>query len=100
MAADTWEQRFRAPVSWLPEWSPAAPAHAVYPSNRSGSWQIHTLDVETGATRQATDDPVGLIHDAPTLDGGRALWSKDQTGDESGPRRVQPCDGREHAPRL
>jgi dipeptidyl aminopeptidase/acylaminoacyl peptidase len=100
MSAEPWEQRFRAPISWLPEWSPAAPAHAVYASNESGSWQIHVLDVEGGATRQVTNDPVGLIDAVPTLDGEGVLWFKDETGDESGQWLVQPFHGGETRPFL
>jgi dipeptidyl aminopeptidase/acylaminoacyl peptidase len=97
---DAWEQRFRTPVSWLPEWSPAAPNRAVYPSNGSGSWQIHTLDVATGAGRQVTTDPVGLSDAVPTLDGEGVLWFEDETGDESGRWVVQPFEGGETRPFL
>jgi dienelactone hydrolase len=95
-----WEQRFRTPVSYLPEWSPAAPDHAVYCSNEHGSWQVHTLDVGTGATRQVTDHPVGLIDGLPTLDGEGVLWFQDETGDESGQWFVQPFHGGESRPFL
>ncbi len=97
---DAWEQRFRTPVSWLPEWSPAAPNRAVYTSNRSGSWQVHALDVATGATRQVTTDPVGLSDAVPTLDGEGVLWFEDATGDESGQWVVEPFDGGEATPFL
>ena len=33
---EPWEQRFRTPVSYLPEWSPVAPDRVVYASNESG----------------------------------------------------------------
>src|SRR6478735_4512797 len=66
MSAEPWEQRFRAPVSFLPEWSPFAPSRAVYASNESGSWQVHTLDADTGVTRQASND---------ALDGVPYGWS-------------------------
>ena len=36
MSTPAWEQRFRTAVSFLPEWSPAAPRNAVYVSNESG----------------------------------------------------------------
>ena len=100
MAAPTWEQRFRTPVSFLPEWSPAAPRHAVYTSNQSGSWQVHTLDTETGATRQVTNDPVGVVDATPTLDGEGVVWFQDETGDESGQWFVQPFHGGESTPFL
>jgi dipeptidyl aminopeptidase/acylaminoacyl peptidase len=88
-----WEQRFRAPVSFLPEWSPAAPRNAVYASNESGIWQVHALDTETGDRRQVTDHPVGLVDAVPTLDGEGVLWFQDESGDESGRWHVQPFSG-------
>ena len=95
MSTPAWEQRFRVPISYLPEWSPLAARNAVYCSNESGSWQVHTLDTETGATRQATDHPVGLIDALPTLDGEGVLWFQDETGDESGRWVVAPFHGGE-----
>jgi dipeptidyl aminopeptidase/acylaminoacyl peptidase len=100
MHVPPWEQRVRAPVSYLPEWSPPAPRHAVYVSNESGSWQVHTLDADSGATRQVTDHPVGLVDGTPTLDGEGVLWFQDETGDESGQWYIQPFHGGESVPLL
>lgn len=95
-----WERRFRAPVGFLPEWSPLAPDRLVYPSNESGVWQVHTLDRATGATRRVTDHPVGLPDGAPTLDGEGVLWFQDETGSEAGRWLVQPFEGGETRPFL
>ena len=95
MSLPAWEQRFRAPVSYLPEWSPAAPRNAVYVSNESGVWQVHTFDAETGERRQVTDHPVGLVDAVPTVDGEGVLWFQDESGDESGRWHVQPFHGGE-----
>jgi hypothetical protein len=84
MTLALWEQRFRAPVSFLPEWSPHAPDRIVYGSNGSGTWQLHAWDIATGARRQVTDHPVGLLDGTPALDGEGILWFQDETGDESG----------------
>jgi dienelactone hydrolase len=100
MTAEPWVQRFRTPVSFLPEWSPFAPGHAVYTSNESGSWQVHALDVERDTRRQVTNDPVGLTDAVPTLDGEGVLWFEDTTGDESGSWLVQPFHGGETRPFL
>ena len=40
-AAPDWEQRYRAPVSFLPEWSPHAPDRCVYASNESGGFEVY-----------------------------------------------------------
>jgi dipeptidyl aminopeptidase/acylaminoacyl peptidase len=88
-----WEQRFRAAVSFLPEWSPAAPRNAVYVSNESGIWQVHAFDTETDERRQVTNHPVGLVDAVPALDGEGVLWFQDESGDESGRWHRQPFHG-------
>ena len=100
MSTPAWEQRFRAPVSFLPEWSPTAPRNAVYVSNESGVWQVHAFDTDTGSRRQVTDHPVGLVDTVPTFDGEGILWFQDETGDESGRWLVQPFHGGETTPFL
>jgi dipeptidyl aminopeptidase/acylaminoacyl peptidase len=95
MAAARWEQRFRAAVSFLPEWSPFAPERSVYASNESGVWQVHAWDVATGERRQVTDHAVGVVDGTPTLDGEGAVWFQDESGDESGRWLVQPFAGGE-----
>jgi dipeptidyl aminopeptidase/acylaminoacyl peptidase len=96
----SWERRFRAPVSFLPEWSPRAPGRAVYASNESGIWQVHAWDVETGDRRCVTDESVGVVDGTPTLDGEGVLWFQDETGSEAGRWVVQPFGGGETKPFL
>ena len=43
-----WEQRFRAAVSFLPEWSPRAPDRCVYASNEAGVWQLYAWEPSSG----------------------------------------------------
>jgi hypothetical protein len=100
MSPPTWEQRFRAAISFLPEWSPRAPDRVVYTSNESGIWQVHAWDIAVGARRRVTDHPVGLLDGTPTLDGEGVLWFQDETGDESGQWLVQPFHGGETRPFL
>jgi dipeptidyl aminopeptidase/acylaminoacyl peptidase len=90
-----WEQRCRAPVSFLPEWSPLSPGRCVYASNEAGVWQLYAWDSETDDRRQVTDHPVGLVDGTPTLDGERILWFEDETGDESGRWLAQSFSGGE-----
>jgi len=72
----------------------------VHTSNRSGVWQVHALDLETGGGRRVTDHPVGLVDGVPTLDGDGILWFQDETGAESGRWLVQPFAGGESEPFL
>lgn len=95
-----WEQRFRAPVAFLPEWSPVAPDRIVYASNESGIWQVHALDLATGFRRQVTSHPVGRQDGVPTLDGDGVLWFEDETGAEEGRWVVQEFAGGEIRPFL
>jgi pimeloyl-ACP methyl ester carboxylesterase len=98
--APRWERRFRAPVSYLPEWSPQAPDRVVYASNEPGIWQVHAWDLATQTRRRVTHHSVGLIDGAPTLDGQGVLWFQDDTGDEAGRWLVQPFHGGETRPFL
>jgi dipeptidyl aminopeptidase/acylaminoacyl peptidase len=100
VSSEAWEKRFRTPVSFLPEWSPTAPRNCVYATNASGRWQVYTLDADTGVTRQASNDLVGLVEGLPTLDGEGVLWFEDETGDESGRWVVQPFHGGDTRPFL
>jgi hypothetical protein len=90
-----WEQRFRAPISFLPEWSPQAPDRCVYASNESGVWQLYTWQPSSGERRQVTESAIGVVDGTPTLDGEGVLWFDDTTGDESGRWLVQPFAGGE-----
>jgi hypothetical protein len=104
MAVETtlslWEQRFRAPVTFLPEWSPAAPSRVTYASNEPGIWQLHAWDLATDGRHRVTDHPVGVLDGTPTLDGEGILWFQDETGDESGQWLIQPFHGGEVRPFL
>jgi dipeptidyl aminopeptidase/acylaminoacyl peptidase len=94
-AVAVWERRLRAPISFLPEWSPYAPDRCVYASNEGGVWQLYAWEPTTGERRQVTDSVVGVIDGAPTIDGKGILWFEDETGDESGRWVVQPFTGGE-----
>jgi dipeptidyl aminopeptidase/acylaminoacyl peptidase len=88
-----WEQRYRAPVVSMPDWSPNAPDRTVYESTESGVWQVHTWDAATGARRKVTDHPVGVITGSVSVDGAHVAWWQDETGDESGRWYAAPFVG-------
>jgi acetyl esterase/lipase len=99
-ATAVWEQRFRVPFLFLPEWSPAAPDRCVYASNEAGIWQLFAWNASTGERRQVTRSAVGVVDGAPTYDGDGVVWFDDETGDESGRWLVQPFEGGESTPFL
>jgi pimeloyl-ACP methyl ester carboxylesterase len=90
-----WERRFRAPISSLPAWSPAAPDRCAYASSEAGVWQLYAWEPSTGRRRQVTESVVGVIDGTPTFNGEGILWFDDETGDESGRWLVQPFAGGE-----
>jgi dipeptidyl aminopeptidase/acylaminoacyl peptidase len=99
-ATAIWEQRFRAPIAFLPEWSPRAADHCVYASNEPGVWQLYAWEPTRDERRQVTDSAIGVIDGTPTFDGDGILWFDDETGDESGRWLVQPFSGGETTPFL
>ena len=52
-----WEQRHRAPAIAMPDWSPAAPDRVVFESTESGVWQVHCVDLASGAVLAVTVQP-------------------------------------------
>jgi dipeptidyl aminopeptidase/acylaminoacyl peptidase len=62
-------------------------------SSESGIYQLHSLDVSTGARRQVTTEPVGLVSGDISADGDWVVWHRDTTGDESGTFVTAPFSG-------
>jgi dienelactone hydrolase len=85
-----WEERFRAPRVFLPEWARRAPERCCLVATAGGVLQVHSFDTRTGARVQATDRAEGT--DRATIDPyGRWIWWFDDTGgDELGVWRRQP----------
>ena len=88
-----WERRFRAPKMTLPHWSRNAPDRAVFASNESGVWQIHSWNVGTGERRKISDHPVGVTQGYASLDGDEVLFWQEDTGDETGRWLRQAFEG-------
>ena len=99
-ATPVWEQRYRAPKMSLPHWSRIAPERTVFSSSASGVWQVHAWDVGTGARRQVSDHPVGVLEGVATRDGTGVVFWQEDTGDETGRWLVQPFGGGESVPFL
>src|SRR5215210_2820604 len=95
-----WEQRLRAPVMTLPNWSRSAPERCVYATNSSGIWQVHVWDVSSGERRQVSEHPVGVHEGYAALDGSEVLFWQEETGDETGAWLAQPFEGRGSEPFL
>ncbi len=85
-----WEQRFRAPRVFLPEWARRAPDHCVVVATDGGTLQAHSFDVRSRRMVAATDRPSGT--DRTRIDPlGRWVWWFDDTaGDQFGVWRRQP----------
>ncbi|HEX8024967.1 MAG TPA: prolyl oligopeptidase family serine peptidase [Candidatus Limnocylindrales bacterium] len=92
-ASPLWQRRYRAPIVGFPTWSRRAPNRLVHVSSESGIYQLHTFDVDTGARRQVTDEPVGLVSGDVSADGDWVVWHRDTTGDESGTFVTAPFSG-------
>src|SRR5881398_2400418 len=88
-----WERRFRAPKMTLPHWSRNAPNRAVFASNESGVWQIHSWNVATDERRKISDHPVGVTPGCASLDGDEVLFWQEDTGDETGRWLRQAFEG-------
>src|SRR3972149_5923076 len=73
-ALPTWERRFRAPTTSMPDWSRQAPDRLVYAGNESGVWQVHCLDAVSGKSRRGTGPPLGGPGRAPTPGWGGGVW--------------------------
>jgi dienelactone hydrolase len=100
MTEPRWKRRFRAPSLTLPSWAVDNPDHLVYASNVSGSWQVHAWDRASGAQRQVTQHPTGVLGGTVTPDGEGIVWFDDSKGDEIGQWRRQPFAGGDDLPLM
>jgi dipeptidyl aminopeptidase/acylaminoacyl peptidase len=94
-----WERRFTATTLGFPVWARERPDRLALISNRSGSLQIWTHDLQSGAWRQVTDDPVGIESVLMAPD-GRLVWWFDRTGNEHGHWVTAPFEGSDPEPLM
>ena len=85
-----WRARFDAVRIGLPDPARDRPDRAVFVSNQSGTYELHTWDMSTGQKMQATDRADGTVSGALTPDGSELWWFDDDDGDEFGSWRRQP----------
>jgi dipeptidyl aminopeptidase/acylaminoacyl peptidase len=83
-AETRWRGRFTAARISVPDWARDAPAHSVYSSNASGTWEVYAWDRERDAHRQVTDRPQGTRGATVSVDGADIWWFDDTDGDEFG----------------
>jgi acetyl esterase/lipase len=92
-ALPAWEQRYRAPRVWLPDWADHAPDRCLYVSNQTGTFELHAWDRATDAHRQVTSRPNGTTDGHLSPDGEQIWWFDDSDGDEFGVWLRQPFTG-------
>lgn len=79
-----WKQRFRAPVVVWTQIAPANPARGLAVTNTSGKYQLYAWDVPSGALRQLTERPAGILSGALSGDGRYVYYLDDEQGNEIG----------------
>ena len=88
-----WKQRFRAPVVVWTQIAPANPTRGLAINNTSGRFQLYAWDVPSGALRQLTDRPAGILFGALSGDGRYVYYLDDKQGNEIGHFVRLPFEG-------
>lgn len=76
----TWRKRFTLPVVPMSQLAGRNKARGLVTSNKSGVFQLHAWNVETGETRQVTDAPTGVVFGGISPDGKYIYYHKDEGG--------------------
>jgi len=79
-----WRQRFRAPRILWTQLARAAPTRGLALGTHSGATQLYAWDVATGALRQLTDRPHGVVDGRIAPDGRFVYYFADRQGNEIG----------------
>lgn len=89
---NSWERRFRAEIAI---WSSCAKRarRGVLAKYAGGIYQLHAWDVDSGALRQATDAPQGVLLGAISPDGRFIYYHSDKAGNETGQYVRVPVEG-------
>ena len=85
-----WRQRFSATRISLADTARDVPDRAMYVSNESGRYELHSWDIAADIHTVATERPDGTAHGTLSADGADLLWFDDTDGDEFGRWQRQP----------
>lgn len=88
-----WEARFRAPRTAWVQIAGGRPERGLVCTNRTGVYQLHAWDVDSGALRALTDEPTGRTAGFLSPDGRRVVWLQDAAGNELGHLVAVPLEG-------
>ncbi|HEY1016965.1 MAG TPA: prolyl oligopeptidase family serine peptidase [Herpetosiphonaceae bacterium] len=79
-----WKQRYRAIGIWYGATARLAPERGLVISAATGAPQLYAWEVASGALRQLTFQPDGVVEGTLAPDGGYVYYLRDQAGGESG----------------
>lgn len=89
----TWERRFRLPQVFWARQAYLAPERGLAVSNASGVFQLCAWDLPTGALRQLTNRPEGILVGSLAPDGRHVYYLDDAQGNEIGHYVRVPFEG-------
>lgn len=93
--SDAWQERFRVPRTIWVQIARRRPERGLICSSRTGTYQLHRWNVETGELGQLTDEPTGRWSGRLSPDGEHVVWLADEAGDEIGHYVAAPWVGGE-----
>jgi dipeptidyl aminopeptidase/acylaminoacyl peptidase len=87
-----WKRRYRIPATYT-QLAKAAPERGLAVNNATGVFQLYAWDVPTGALRQLTHRPTGIVNGQISPDGRWIYYLEDQAGNEIGHFVRVPFEG-------
>ena len=90
-----WRKRFTTPVVPMSQIARRNKSRGLVTSNKSGVYQLHAWNVDTGEMHQITDAPAGVVFGGISPDGKYIYYHKDQQGNEIGHFVRVPFEGGE-----
>jgi dipeptidyl aminopeptidase/acylaminoacyl peptidase len=79
-----WRERFRVPIVAYTQLARMNPSRGLALTNRTGIYQLHAWDVQTGELRQMTNAPAGVVFGGISPDGNHIYYLSDTQGNEIG----------------